>query len=155
MKDDDLESHAGLLKPDTAFLSPWSPGEDCYPTTPPPLFTASPLSSPGPSTPPPAYVPNTPLRSGFSHHRADSPGTSKKTQSLSATTDDTVVDGQLDAKGPDETKLLIEEVEAVIQYTREWARERQSTAEDPFIVADDDDDDAKSDVSSDWGTTSV
>lgn len=135
--DGDDESQIGLLKPDMAVLSPWSPSEEYYPSTPPPAFGAT----PSPISPPPAYIPRTPLRSNFHHRVFDLPIVPTRPSTPLSTTP---VAAQESTGRSDVTKSLIEEVEAVIQYTREWA-------EDPFIVADDED--AKSDSSGDWGST--
>jgi len=138
---EDEESQIGLLKPDTALLSPWSPSEEYYLRTPPPRFTAT----PGPSTPPPAYVPNTPLRANFHHRDLGPPISPTKPDRLSPIPSllipETGTQGETGS-----TQSLIEEVQAVIEYTRDWARQSSS---DPFVVANEDDEDAESDASSD------
>ncbi len=144
MKDDE-ESQLGLLKPDTAMISPWSATEDYFARTPPPLFTSSPLftASPGPMSPPPAYDPNTPLRGSFNRGAA---------RENTARDDLTVPPPSSSAADHDRTprddvQSLIQEVQTVIEYTREWTRESTS---DPFVVGELDSDDDASDTSSVW-----
>lgn len=137
--DGDEESQAGLLQPDTALLSPWSPSEEYYSNISPARF----CTTPGPVSPPPAYMPSTPQRGTFRHRASDWSTDPPTPSTLSPTTPITPLDG---SGGTDATTSLIAEVEEVIQFTKEWA-------DNPFVVADGDDDDAKSDASSDWGTS--
>ena len=139
MKEDE-ESHIPMLKPDPAVISPWSPSEYAFLQTPPPIFTAS----PGPMSPPPAYDPNTPLRGTF--NRDAPPATSATPIALPLSSQLSVSASDL-GRTPHEVQSLIEEVQSVIEYTREWTSEPPT---DPFVVGDIDSDDGASDTSSVW-----
>ncbi|KAI0088608.1 hypothetical protein BDY19DRAFT_174424 [Irpex rosettiformis] len=137
MKDDE-ESQIALMKPDAAVISPWSSSEDYYLHTPPPIFTAS----PGPMSPPPAYDPNTPLRGNFNRDMiattsARDFGTLPHPSTPTAEHE----------HASDDIQSLMQEVQTVIEFARDWAQESSS---DPFVVGEIDSDDAASDTSSVW-----
>ncbi|KAI0699203.1 hypothetical protein BC835DRAFT_1412667 [Cytidiella melzeri] len=131
---DDVESQMTLLKPDMAVISPWSPSEEFYPHTPPPKFAAS----SGPTTPPPAYAPNTPLRGNFHHAGAVTSTTTEHRERQQAAQSVSSPEHRMS----DDVQSLIAEVQAVIEYTREWAHQVSS---DPFVIGDEDDVDSDCD----------
>lgn len=139
MKEDE-ETYIPMLKPDPAVISPWSPSEYTFLQTPPPIFTAS----PGPMSPPPAYDPNTPLRGTFNR---DAPPAIPVTATTLESSSQLSVSASDSDRTPHEVQNLIQEVQSVIEFTREWASEPPI---DPFVVGEVDSDDGASDTSSVW-----
>ncbi|KAJ3534486.1 hypothetical protein NM688_g7129 [Phlebia brevispora] len=135
---DDVEECKFLMRPDSAVISPWSPFEDCL--SPEqisgmrPLFLDSALpSTPSPLSPlPPAYLQSTPIRSRF-RQMSDAGDDSPRRNVSSTPTSPTLVDEELDIV---DCKTLMEEVEQVLEYTRNWSEEDEQSC--TFVVGEDD-----------------
>ncbi|THG99104.1 hypothetical protein EW026_g3190 [Hermanssonia centrifuga] len=140
--DEGDESHVRLLKPDIALISPWSPSEDAFwPSKPTPSFRSKgsePRTPPPLYPPPPVYVNGTPVRAGFGQAGGipETP-TKKGFGSDSVLTSPTLVDEyeEIDIGGAG-TKSLIDEIQQVLEYTRDWAKEDEQVSS--FVIADDD-----------------
>lgn len=136
--DDTDDSSQGLLKPDPAVISPWSPSEEVYLRTPPPLFKPfrSPISEPGTPPPlyppPPAYVPGTPLRNNFTS-QSDADEKKKRRDGIVDPFNNAVVQ---DSRNEDQR--LMDEIQAVLEFTRS----EEAVNESSFVIAEDNDADS-------------
>ena len=158
--DDDKDELMGLVRPDPAVLSPWSdsPLEDAYPPTPtsptPKLRSfllrgangGSPPGTHAPLSPlPPAYLNSTPQRPG-ARPRLDVSAATLSPQggggSESTLPSPTLVGDEMDiADGGDvekETKKLIEEIQQVLEFTRDRATDGAHLGS--FVIADEEED---------------
>lgn len=135
----DAEEYDRLVRPDSAVISPWSPFEDILSPEDVPQSHSSIPCGTAPGTPsslsplPSAYLHGTPIRYGFP--RVASTDCSSPTRgSLTSHASPMMVAEDVDTV---DTNMLIEEIERVLEYTRDWAQEDEQIGS--FVIGEDED----------------
>ncbi|KAF7799422.1 hypothetical protein EIP86_010657 [Pleurotus ostreatoroseus] len=133
-----LEEPEELAQPSSAVISPWSPFDDIWSPEYASYQDSPILHRREPSTPlslsplPSAHLYDTPTRYG--HQTEGTYRVSSSRDSLAALASPTLVGEEADAV---DNKTLIEEIDRVLEYTRDWAQEDEQMGS--FVIGEDDD----------------